>query len=150
MAKATIMQGIPGSSKTTWVARNRPHVPVCSADHWFHGDMNDPHEYRFDPSQLGEAHAACLRRFVRLTETGCDLVVDNTNTTAIEMAPYVAWAMAAGYEVEIVRIECDPWVAAKRNTHGVPERAVLAMHARMNRETLPAFWPKATVIQAGV
>jgi predicted kinase len=108
--------------------------------------MEDPHEYRFNPAQLPEAHSACLRRFVALCETGTDVVVDNTNTTAVELAPYVALAGMYGYEVEIIRLHCDPFLAAKRNTHGVPEKAVLAMHARLMSDRLPPFWPQEQII----
>jgi hypothetical protein len=74
-------------------------------------------------------------------------VVDNTNTTVAELAPYVAWANAVGYEVEIIRIHCNPLVAAERNTHGVPENAVLAMYVKIQHAEYPPFWPKVIVVR---
>ena len=47
-------------------------------------------------------------------------------------------------DVVIIRVECDPEVAAARNTHGVPEAAVHGMHERM--EDLLPFWPEEDVV----
>jgi predicted kinase len=68
------------------------------------------------------------------------IVVDNTNLTALEMAPYVSLAMAYGCPVEIITVKCDPEVAAKRNRHGVPLAAIKGMAARLQQRQLPAFW----------
>jgi len=146
MKKVTILRGVPGCGKSTWARKNRTHVPVCSADDYFHGDGENPHEYRFNPAQLGEAHAACLKRFVSLTNTGTDLVVDNTNTTAVEMAPYVALAQACGYEVEIIHLHCSVETAAARNVHGVPQKSCRSMQDRIQGQSLPKHWPTEQVI----
>ena len=146
MSKVTILRGIPGSGKSTWARKNRPYVYVCSADQYFHGPGENPHEYRFCPKQLPEAHAECLRSFVNLTRTGTDLVVDNTNTTAVEMAPYVAWAQACGYEVEIIHLHCSVETAAARNVHGVPQKSCRSMQDRIQGQSLPKHWPTEQVI----
>ena len=149
MAKVTILRGIPGSGKSTWAKQNRKFVPVCSADDFWYGDPENPHEYRFDFRKLGEAHGACLRKFVHLTSLGSDVVVDNTNTTAVEMAPYIAWGLAQGYEVEIIRIDCPTHVAAQRNIHGVPLDSVHRMKLALDHTALPPFWTKEQVITTG-
>lgn len=137
-----ILAGVPGSGKSTYVNNlGLSRESVVSADNYFVGSDG---EYRFDPTKLGAAHGDCLRGFVSALMKGmATVVVDNTNTTAIEMAPYVALAAAYGYMVEIVRFSCDPAVAAERNVHGVPERAVRAMADRLDRtfqDGLPPFW----------
>jgi predicted kinase len=149
MKKITVLRGQPGSGKSTWAKQNRPHIPVCSADHFFCGDGENPHEYRFDFRKLGEAHGACLQKFIKLTSLGCDVVVDNTNTTAVEMAPYVAWGLALGFEVEIIRLECSSDIAAARNIHGVPAGSVYRMKTTLDSEVLPPFWPKEVVVKTG-
>lgn len=141
--RVILMAGVPGSGKTHYVnALGLTRESVVSADNYFVGSDG---VYRFDPTKLGAAHGDCLRGFVGALMKGLEtMVVDNTNTTVVEMAPYVALAAAYGYAVEIVRVVCDPAVAAARNTHGVPERAVRAMAERLERtfqEGLPPFWP---------
>lgn len=141
--RVILMAGVPGSGKSHYVNNKLglSRESVVSADNYFVGSDG---VYRFDPAKLGAAHGDCLRGFVSALMKGLEtVVVDNTNTTAIEMSPYVALAAAYGYEVEIVRVGCDPAVAAARNTHGVPERAVRAMAERLDKtfqEGLPPFW----------
>jgi predicted kinase len=70
------------------------------------------------------------------------IVVDNTNTTVAEMAPYMAVAAAYGHDTKVVTIDCDPEVAAARNVHGVPVQTVKAQHDRIVKETknMPPWW----------
>lgn len=135
----TILQGISGSGKSTF-ARTLS-ADVVSADNHFMVDG----EYRFDPSRLPDAHAECLMTFLACLSSGRNVVVDNTNTTAVEVAPYYALAQAFGADVEIVRVACDPATAAKRTTHGVPEAAVYAMHRRLESFSGPPWWSIRTV-----
>lgn len=135
--KVVIMQGVPGSGKSTYIAEHLKGAVVVSADHYF------DRLGRFDPSLLSAAHGECLTNFnAAVLAKAALIVVDNTNTTPVEVAPYWALAQAYGYEVEIVRIVCDPNVAAARNTHGVPVVGVLAMHERLDKfEGLaPPWW----------
>lgn len=127
-----------------------PDALICSADLF-------PRLYqdgKFNATLLPQAHAACLRAFVEATVgTGrfdehatpwrarpTALVVDNTNTTVAEIAPYAALALAYGHELEIVTLWCPPDVGASRNTHGVPLAACQAMHDRLNDRKLPPWW----------
>jgi predicted kinase len=136
--KIVLMSGVPGSGKSTYTSTLKGEVVVCSADHYFMVDG----EYRFDFTKLGAAHGACLRKFTEtLREARADvLVVDNTNTSELELAPYVALAAAYSAPVEIVTVLCDPAIAAARNTHGVPEAGVRRMDAALRSRELPPFW----------
>lgn len=136
--KVIILSGVSGSGKSTYAKKHWPNTPTCSADHFFMVDG----EYRFDPARLASAHGACLRDFVdRLLASSEEcLVVDNTNTTIAEIAPYVALAQAYGHAVRIVTVLCVPEVAAKRNTHGVSESIVLAQATRLNSRDMPPWW----------
>lgn len=69
------------------------------------------------------------------------LVVDNTNTTTMEMNPYVKLAQAFGVSFEIVTIGCHPALAAARNVHGVPQEKVWEMYRRLNSAQIPKDWP---------
>jgi len=141
MRQVTIMMGISGSGKSTYISKMVP-IPlrVCSADHYFLKEG----EYNFNPSKLGEAHGECFRNYVEsLRKEIPGVVVDNTNTTLAEISPYILGAQAYQYEVKVVALMCDAQVAAKRNTHGTPE-ATLSQQALRIADTLsnwPRFWP---------
>lgn len=142
--KVYIMRGLPGSGKSSWVKNFCPTDTVCSADH-FH-TVNG--EYRYDPKNAGAAHGACLRQFVRALDVGTDvLVVDNTNTTAVELAPYVRLCEAFGIEYEIVNIACDFATACERNIHAVPPATIWNMHQNLMTERIPPYW-KQTFVEA--
>lgn len=151
MKLVLVLQGVPGSGKSYFAAdrltRAHAQVVTCSADDYF--VQLGGGKYAFDPSKLGEAHGACFRKFIATVQKGQAemVIVDNTNTTVAEISPYVLAAEAFGYEVEILRINCDPEVAAARNTHGVPPAAIHAMAARIASCEIPPWW-KLTEIPA--
>lgn len=138
-----IMQGVSGAGKST--LSDLSTAFVVSADRYFmHG-----FEYRFDPSNLGEAHSECLREFVTAIndELGF-IVVDNTNTTPVEVAPYYALASAYGYDVVIKYIPCEDLnVAAARNRHGVPLKTIEQQAKRIENfaKHMPPWWNRETV-----
>lgn len=137
MKRVKIFRGLPGSGKSTMAkehAYGEERYAIVSADNYFMVDG----EYRFDPTRIGEAHTACMRAFLDALKLDTPLViVDNTNTTIAEVTPYRLVALAMGYEVEIIRVECHPEICAKRNTHGVPAATIEKMAARF--EPIPAF-----------
>jgi hypothetical protein len=137
-----ILRGIPGAGKSTFT-RNRKKV---SADSFFEKDG----EYRFDPSLLPHAHGKCLRDFIGLCQSADDdqLIVDNTNISIVEIAPYAATALAYGHDLKIMTLDCDPEIAAARNIHGVPRKTVLSMHKRMMDENMrfPPWWSHEIIV----
>lgn len=147
--RCVIMMGIPGSGKDTLaralfvhkgvlhsaaVKHRRMPLPkdgaaLCSADSYFYSLGNG--EYKFDPSQLHDAHAECFAKAKLAFE--CDIplvVVNNTNTTRWERSPYIMLAEHYGYTPVVVRVRCPVYVALDRGTHGVPAATVQAMHKR--------------------
>lgn len=141
--KVIIMRGVPGSGKSTYVSKNFPGAAVYSADDYFMVDG----VYVFDPKKLPQAHGKCLKDFVFHLERpfSADAVIDNTNTTAVECAPYAALALAYGCELEVITLQCMPEVAAARNVHGVPLDGVRRMYANLIGATLPPWWPHRIV-----
>lgn len=110
--KVTILRGISGSGKSTWVKNNAVNATIVSADNFF---VQEDGEYVFDEMKIHEAHQACYREFLAALERKDALiVVDNTNITAWEMSPYILAAEVYGYVVEILTLRCDPEVAIAR------------------------------------
>lgn len=137
MKTVTIMRGISGSGKSTYIKKNfDSSAVICSADHFFIDSSGD---YKFDPSKLGAAHSKCKQKFKDALESGVTaIVVDNTNTMLKEMKLYVELALFFNYKVNIVRLEAPVDVCAKRNAHGVPSEVVQRMSDRM--QDIPVWW----------
>ena len=127
--KIEILQGISGAGKSTY-ADSRKDAMVCSADYFWRGAKMQPH-------LLPEAHRYCFRGFMgEVLRKNPYVIVDNTNLMAETVSPYYLAGDAYGYEVEIVRFNVSPEVAAERNVHSVPSWKVKQMH-----ETLRHFKP---------
>jgi len=146
IGKVIILRGVSGSGKSTYTRTHHPAALVCSADDFFIGEDG---VYRFDGTRIKDAHKWCMRKFVdalRGMDSSQDreIVVDNTHTMLWEFSGYVQVAEAHGYEVEIVRMDTPVDVAAARNTHGVPLKAVQGMADRFQK-VLP--WWKETVVK---
>lgn len=142
--KATILIGVSGSGKSTFA--KSLGIKVVSADDYFMIDGR----YEFDVNKLAEAHAYCLKQYVELCQSGKDVIVDNTNTSLVEIAPYVALGQAYG-EVECIFIDADWKLAAKRNSHGVGYQTIERMGERIleMRRSWPSFWPKLQTLHQG-
>lgn len=118
--------------------------------------------YTFDASKLSAAHAWCLRLFIDSCRSEYEAaqflypgeepyiwpklyIIDNTNTSVVELAPYVAIAQAYGLDVEIHELVVDVEAAHARSLHGVPLEAMQKMHDRMQSEALPPWWKRVTL-----
>lgn len=165
--KVIILRGVPGSGKSHFTKNfDEETTLVVSADFFFQNraDMlGKTYNEVFNPANLPDAHAQCLCRFTEEVtrwddapisdeDYGADqkkaVIVDNTNITAVEMAPYVALAQAYGCSVEIHRFDIDTLTAAHRNTHGVSEAVIGRMNSSLRAEELPPWWPKEIVHEA--
>jgi len=136
--KAIILIGPSGSGKSTY-AKKIGHATV-SADDYF---MRDG-KYCFDARKLSEAHGECLKRFMYLVMGGCDVIVDNTNATIAEVAPYIAIAQAYGFDVivKVMPVESIETLTV-RNVHGVPKVTIIGQFARIGKliDEWPRHWP---------
>jgi predicted kinase len=139
-----LISGVSGAGKSTYVKSKLPGAMVVSADDYFTDKQG---AYHFNPGMLGKAHGEALLKFadaLRLAAEG-DLeepaiVVDNTFTTALELAPYVALANAYGITPTLTTLYLPFQVAAHRNVHNVPEQGVRHQWNRLQARELPAFW----------
>lgn len=140
-----ILCGISGSGKSTFAKSVSVALKadIVSADHWF---TSLDGEYKFNPKELSKAHAACLRDFIALCERSAEeIIVDNTNLSVVELAPYVAISEAFGYSIEIVMFKCDTKTAHERNVHKVPKDALIVQWTRLNhmqKNDMPIRWQR--------
>lgn len=159
-----IMRGLPGSGKNHYIdnvvkkllcpdTTDLVRVAMVSAD----DGMLEDGKYVFKPEKLPKAHDNCLSRFLNNLITSGQklifgnhpdiLVVNNTNLTAWELAPYVRLSEIYGFTPEIIYIKADPLLCAQRNVHGVDAVKIGMMYQTLLTERLPPFW-KQTVIES--
>lgn len=123
-----IMRGVSGSGKSTLAHNLSDEAKIFSTDDYFMVDG----EYRFNPRDLGKAHAWNVDLAESAMAYGVPfIVIDNTNTQAWEARLYCVAAQEFGYEVEFIETD-TPWCkdaakCAEKNTHGVPQHAIQAM-----------------------
>ena len=148
-----VLRGVSGAGKSTLaqflVKALEGAATVVSADDFF---VDREGVYRFNGAYLGAAHGECLREFVEVLQGLEDapdalVIVDNTNTTVAEAAPYMALAAAYNFENTLVDVEAPVEAAAARNVHGVSPEAVEGQGARMaqHEAVMPPFWVRVTL-----
>ena len=123
-----LLRGISGSGKSTLGKQLMGDGQIFSTDDFF---MQED-EYKFNPSQLGNAHQWNLDRTIASMGRGeSPIIVDNTIIQAWEAKRYVQAAIEHGYKVEVAEPD-TPWKfdaeeLAKRNTHGVSLKSIQRM-----------------------
>ena len=128
-----LFRGLPGSGKSTLAVTTG--LPVVSADDFFTGPDG---VYRFDPSRLAQAHAACqeaARDYLLGPPNG--VAVANTFSQGWEIRPYAHIAERFGARLVVVDLfdsgRTDAALAA-RNVHDVPVETIRAMRARWEHD----------------
>ncbi|MBQ6154762.1 AAA family ATPase [bacterium] len=127
-----IVRGVPGSGKTTFCQNKL--IPQCreslganvinrEADDYFVGPDG---VYRWDPTKLAEAHAACQQHVREDLQRDGVAIVSNTSVRLEHLEPY--FEMARQLEADVIVIRLEHRFA---NVHGVPEQAVDRMAANM-------------------
>jgi hypothetical protein len=167
MKKAIILSGISGSGKSKYaVDYMRYQYPsvvepvelfeslgmgagrIVSADSHF---LNDNGEYLFKPEELTLAHSECFAAYLfhLLNGNGSDVIVDNTNLSEIEIAPYMLAATTFGYEPEVRTFVCESGQQVKecaaRNSHGLPLSAVERQWKKLSYRKLAPWWKNTDI-----
>lgn len=139
MKKLIILRSLPGAGKSFLaksICDNINHnwdesYVVLSTD----DVVSAGKYYLWHPDMIRESHHVNQIKCKRAMELGIeDIIVDNTNTTWKEIAPYVKLAKEHGYAVE-VREPDTTWKfdvneCFKRNSHGVPLESIKKMFDR--------------------
>ncbi|KFP08030.1 NEDD4-binding protein 2-like 2 [Calypte anna] len=129
-----ILRGLPGSGKSTLsrtlLGQSCDGI-VLSTDDYFRQQDG----YTYNAAHLGDAHDWNQKRAKQAMEQGkSPVIIDNTNTQAWEMKPYVQVALEKGYRVEFYEPDTwwkfDPEELEKRNKHGVTREKIAQMLER--------------------
>lgn len=129
------------SEKFLDTLRKTTHRTVISADDYF----MDNGTYKFDPRYLPAAHQSCLRMFAKGLADPSTLdkthtfVIDNTNTTLVEVLPYVVLSEAYAQELHVVTLIKDPVECLTRNRHGVPFASIIKQDIHLRQSIID--WP---------
>jgi predicted kinase len=147
MAKVTVLRGVPGAGKSTYL-RTLPQAQVVSRDQFF---IDGDGVFRFQASRAAEAKARCLRAYAAaLVEGHQHVVVDDTNLTLLELAPYCALALASGYDLEVLTLQIEPEIAMARCGRDLSADCMRRMVERLDQASaeLPPYWPHRVVTRA--
>ncbi|NBT36218.1 MAG: hypothetical protein EBT03_11920 [Betaproteobacteria bacterium] len=127
-----IIRGLPGAGKTTLGETVAPGA-TFSADNFFEG----PEGYRWDPTKLPEAHAACLSAVKQALENRVSRVaVANVFQKLEHIRPYLKLAKDAGYTVFVIDLFDQGMTNQELATscrHGVPAATIARMRAGWER-----------------
>lgn len=139
LGQTIILRGLPGSGKSTKTRESQLDAVVCSADDFL---IEPDGSYFWTKERRTQAHYACLKKFTANIQTEKTLIVDNTNTTIAEIAPYYALSKAFGRSTTILTFDISPELSAQRNLHQVPGSAIRRMHFDMLQaeKLFPAYW----------
>lgn len=123
-----LIQGVPGSGKTTLARRlgKMEDVEVHEADDFFSSEGG----YKFNPKLLHRAHEKCFEDTRESIYQDAAAIVSNTFTRDWEIEPYARLAYESGLKFMLVRME-----TMFENIHNVPEEKVEQMRARMEKST---------------
>lgn len=150
MRNVYILSGPNGSGKSSYAEKMMADcrklngklsaVSISAEDY-----LSANEKYAFDFQNIGKLHEQCFKQFIFAMQAGFDLIfVDNTNTTSVEIAPYVLAAGAFGYTHNIITFRCkdmgDIRTLTARNKHNVKFNEIFAQHNRICDRLLMPWW----------
>lgn len=125
--EVTILSGPSGSGKSTFANLYQPKEEyVFSADKFFIKEGR----YTFIPELLGKAHNECLKYFIKACQEKKSkgheeiIIIDNTNCSMHEIAPYYRIAECLGFKPEILFFHTGITTCIVRTIHGVPDNVI--------------------------
>ncbi|MGB0582033.1 MAG: AAA family ATPase [Limisphaerales bacterium] len=142
----TLMSGLPGSGKDTWLERNRPELPVVALD-----DLRT--ELGIDPTgNQGEVVQLGRERCREQLRTGSDFAFNATNITRQTRKKWIDLFADYGARVKIVYVE-PPLTEIRRNNRQrkspVPEEVISKLFRRLEPPTLTECHALELVVMEG-
>jgi len=133
MMKLTVLQGVPGSGKSTTarIISELTGAVICSTDDYF----IENGVYKFDESKLSEFHKKNFERACCLMLEGNSVIIDNTNILLRSCLKYCEFAMKLGFEVEFIRCTGN-----YQNVHGVSGEKVEKMRLQMEKLSIESLF----------
>ncbi len=129
----TVMHGLPGAGKDTWLARHAPALPMVSLD-----GLRD--ELGVGPADDQGRVRQLARERVRVhLRAGTDFAFNATNLSAERRRPWLELMRAYGAAIRLVCCEAPPEILRRQNRDRadfVPERVIRRMIARWETPTL--------------
>jgi len=143
-----ILQGIPGSGKSTFVEELAQYVgnpmtedvQVCSNDYFWINEKTGVYEY--NPHFHDEAVFFCKENFnyfatLPLNKRPLYLVVDNTHTNLAAMQSYIDGGKKNGWDVILITLDVSVETGVKRNVHKVPAETIKSMAKKIENFQTP-------------
>jgi predicted kinase len=135
-SKVTVMSGLPGSGKDTWLAKNRPGLPVVSLD-----DLRAELEIEATDNQ-GDVIQLARERCRELLRSGQPFAFSATNLLRQTRKRWIDLFADYGARIEIVYVEppmSDILAQNKRRERSVPENVIRELAAKCE----PPTWAEA-------
>lgn len=133
MTKLILIRGLPGSGKSTLAQSilddSDGYMGHVEADMYF---LDENHEYKFDQSRIGAAHAWCQRNTELSLQLGSSIIVSNTFITIKELRPYFEIALKYGILPSVTLCQGE-----FGNIHSVPQEALDRMKTRFCTDISP-------------
>jgi len=137
-----IMQGIPGSGKSTMaklIADKHEAIIFSTDDFWYdYAEDGKHYTYNYDPARIDEAHRWNQQRCAKemIAEDGGNIVIDNTNIQRWQAHPYLVLASIFEYDVQVISVQVPVEVAIARQAQRpvdrqIPEEVIRRMHSEM-------------------
>lgn len=137
----TLVRGLPGSGKTSFVWRcigdSLEKSKQIATDDFFMVDGR----YQFDPKLLPENHEKCRLQVEEWLKEGYNVWVHNTFVRRWEIAPYERLSKEIGTKFDVISKGdggCTDEELAARNSHGVPAEKIAQM-----RSNWEEFWKRS-------
>lgn len=140
MLTLTLMQGESGKGKSHVARRlsQETGAPIFSTDDYpgLYTTRRDG-TVAIDIALRSNAFGSCFYETLEALRAGRSCIVDNTNTCVEELAPFIAFALAYGARVTIVRVTSK---VVRKSVHGVPPEALKAQAERLAAFKPPSHW----------
>ena len=147
-----VLQGLPGSGKSTWWREYFQSASVLSADNFF---FDEDRRYRFDRTKLGEAHNWCMKEFLKALEDPNrkhkTIIVDNNNLSVAEASPYMSLPGCFNRHAVLLTFHCPIEVCIRRQTKHIPVPDMMKKNRLFGVESarMPLWWHREYIFSAG-
>lgn len=111
MKIVTIMTGIPGAGKSTWVQENRGQAVVISPDQY----LIEQYDYEWTPERAGEAWGYSYQLYAKELVKGSDIIWDATFLRGIDRSSVLNFALGFDYHCRAVFFDTPLSLCLERN-----------------------------------